>query len=265
MNESKIKIEEEEKTLKPSSIQLFQSTIAKIAVAQICQSIGFTGSQTSALDSFSNIATRYLETLAKSASLNANSCGRTECNLFDVIKGIEDMNSVKGFVGATNMKKSLLKSGVLKEIRSFVRIVDEIPFAKPIPRRNLKKSLVLSRVHDQVQRFSHIPTWLPCLPDVSTYKKIQKEERIGFNEEEKDKGVVVVDCNVEKSVNVVEKKESSFLPVKRPKVKFKFGLNSDLGVNVELGTRNGVCRGGKRVSCHDLSEEEDIKSFKRRR
>ncbi|KAF5188424.1 Transcription initiation factor tfiid subunit [Thalictrum thalictroides] len=263
MNGSKIKEEEEEeKTLKPSSIQLFQSTIAKISVAQICQSIGFTSFQTSALESFSNIATRYLETLAKSASLSANSSGRTECNLFDVIQAIEDMNSIRGFVGATNMKKSLLKSGVLKEIRSFVRFVDEIPFAKPIPRRNLKKSLVLSRVEDQVQRFSHIPAWLPSLPDVSTYKKIQKEERIGFNEVEKDRGVV--DCSVEKNVNV-EKKESFFLPVKRPKVKFKFGLNSNLGVNVELGTRNGVCRGGKRVSCHDLSEEDDIKSFKRKR
>ncbi|KAF9587446.1 hypothetical protein IFM89_002627 [Coptis chinensis] len=123
---------------------------------------------------------------------------------------------------------------------------------------------------DQVLRFSHFPTWVPRLPDISTYKdvdvKVCREEMFGVVVEEKNVCDCLVDGNVERKRVNVEKKKKELLPVKRPKVKFKFGMDLALGVNnVELRMRNGVCRGGKRVSCHNLSEEEDIMSFKRRR
>ncbi|KAL5731471.1 hypothetical protein ACHQM5_004195 [Ranunculus cassubicifolius] len=227
---------------------LFQSTIAKISVAQICQSIGFNGSQSSALEALSNIAIRYLQSLAKSAAKTANSSGRSQCNVFDIVSGLEDLGIVQGFNGATNLKKFGLKSGVLRDVMRFVGSIDEIPFAKPIPRRIFVKRSIFSKGDVQGETFSHIPHWLPSLPDPSTYKNVGiriKEKKIGFQEEMSDIQVMDVSSvnrNVDKIVGI-----KSILPGKRPKVKFKFGLDSaSVGGNVELGMRNGTCRGGKK-------------------
>ncbi|KAF8398583.1 hypothetical protein HHK36_017514 [Tetracentron sinense] len=263
----------EEQTTSPS---ISSAVITRVAVAQICQSIGFTSSQRSALDALTNIAKNYLQTLAKSASSNANSCGRTESNLFDVIHAIEDLRSIQGFHGASEVNQSLLNSGVLREIISFVRSVDEIPFAKPIPRNNSAKNYSLSRFSikskqgvKQNRPFSHIPPWLPVLPGPSTYKtagiRVSRDDRSSYCEEEQD-GVINQIVNrpaaAEKKNMIWEEKRD--LPVERPRVRFKLGLGLGLGFGGEVGLRNGVCRGGKRVSLHNRSDE-DGKRFKRRR
>ncbi|XP_043687961.1 transcription initiation factor TFIID subunit 8-like [Telopea speciosissima] len=225
---------------------LFRVAISKVAVAQICQSVGFTGSQHSALEALSDIATKYLEALAKSASSNANSSGRTECNLFDVIHAIEDMNSGQGFRGASDVKKSLLDSAIIRDVMSFVSWVDEIPFAKPIPRSNAGKRSHISRClseprksYYQNSEFSHIPPWLPAFPDPSTYKngevRVRREEERGGNEEENDcetnRVVDVERCGLEKG-NDGEEKEKRILPAERPKVRFK----------MELAIGHDICR-----------------------
>ncbi|KAJ4975404.1 hypothetical protein NE237_000510 [Protea cynaroides] len=235
---------------------LFRKAISKIAVAQICQSVGFTGSQQSAHEALSDIATRYMEALAKSASSNANSCGRTECNIFDVIHAIEDMSSVQGFRGASDINKSLLDSDIIKDLISFVRWVDEIPFAKPIPCSNAGKRSRISRCLseprescDQNKEFSHISPWLPAFPDPSTYKngvvEARREEGSSGNEEEHDRDinriVDVQECGCENRNNSEEEKR--VLPIKRPKVRFKLELGFELGV--EVGLRRGIFRGGK--------------------
>ncbi|XP_042520661.1 transcription initiation factor TFIID subunit 8 [Macadamia integrifolia] len=231
---------DERETRAPS---LFKGAISKIAVAQICQYVGFTGSQHSALEALSDIATRYMEALAKSASSKANSCCRTECNLYDVIHGIEVMNSVQGFPGASEINKSLLDSAIIKDIMSFVSWVDEIPFAKPIPRSNKGKRSRVSQClsepkegYDQNRGFSHIPSWLPALPDPSTYKNSEAGVRREEKNDWETNGVVDVDgYGCEKGNDLEEEKR--VLPIERAKVRFK----------MELGLRNGICRGNNKV------------------
>ncbi|KAF6172297.1 hypothetical protein GIB67_024919 [Kingdonia uniflora] len=218
----------------PSSTEIFNASITKIAMAQICQSIGFTTSQQSALESLSNIATRYLQTLAKQASLSANTSGRTQCNLFDVIYAIEDMSSIQGFKGVSNLNRSLFKSGALLDIKNFVSSIEEIPFAKPIPRRHSAKESDISRKLGKCEQVRtrigpHIPIWVPRFPDLSTYK----EETNSIVREIESEKVLLLP---------IERSEMALLlPIERAKVKFKL--------------RNGACRGGKRVYL-DSEEKE---------
>ncbi|CAN1170634.1 Transcription initiation factor TFIID subunit 8 [Linum perenne] len=68
----------------------------------------------------------------------------------------------------------LLKSGVLKDVKRFVNTVDEIPFAKPIPRainRCEESGPGLAVVE---ARGKHIPDWLPAFPDKCTYMEETK-------------------------------------------------------------------------------------------
>lgn len=143
----------------------------------------------------------------------------------------------------------------------FVDSIDEIPFAKPIPRRELCKRFDFLKRGCEDMRFKHVPHWLPGFPDPNTYKDVKS---VVCEEEKKDE-LMLVECIVEKS-NVGMIKKKSFLPVEREKVKFTLGVNTAIeGANVELGTKNGVCRGGKRVSWCKASEEEEIERHKRRR
>ncbi|OIS98234.1 transcription initiation factor tfiid subunit 8 [Nicotiana attenuata] len=69
----------------------FGRAISRIAVAQICESIGFESFNESALESLADVAIKYIIDLGKTASSGANLAGRTQCNVFDVIQGLEDM------------------------------------------------------------------------------------------------------------------------------------------------------------------------------
>ncbi|KAK6933152.1 Bromodomain associated domain [Dillenia turbinata] len=85
----------------------FYESNAKIAVAQICQSIGFKSSQISALETLSDVAHRYIEALVRIAILAANSAGRTQSNLLDIVSAMEALNSPQGLRSAWNVKQSL--------------------------------------------------------------------------------------------------------------------------------------------------------------
>ncbi|KAK9920968.1 hypothetical protein M0R45_029502 [Rubus argutus] len=66
----------------------FGRAVSKVAVAQICESVGFQGFKESALDSLADIAIRYLRDLGKMANYYANLAGRTESNVFDIVRGV---------------------------------------------------------------------------------------------------------------------------------------------------------------------------------
>ncbi|KAK6933813.1 Bromodomain associated domain [Dillenia turbinata] len=93
----------------------FYKSIAKIAVAQICQSIGFKSSQISALETFSDVGGRYMEALAGIAVSAANFAGRTQSNLFDVVFAMEVLNSPQGFRSAWNVNQFFMKSKTLED------------------------------------------------------------------------------------------------------------------------------------------------------
>lgn len=165
--------------------------IAKIAVAQICESVGFegyqqqqqpsssssndfTGFQTfqhSTLDVLSEVAIRYILDLGKTAHFYANLAGRTQCNALDVVQGLEDLVSLQGFSGASDVDRSLAESGTLKEIMQYVES-EEIPFARDVTnfpvvksRRQTPSFLQIGETPDG----EHIPAWLPAFPDKHTY------------------------------------------------------------------------------------------------
>ncbi|RVW31432.1 Transcription initiation factor TFIID subunit 8 [Vitis vinifera] len=111
----------------------FPQAIAKIAVAQICESAGFQGFQQSALETLSEVVVRYIRELGKTAHTYANSACRTECNIFDIIQGLEDLASLQGFSGASDSDHCLAGSGTVREIVQYVSEAEEIPFAHSVP------------------------------------------------------------------------------------------------------------------------------------
>ncbi|KAG9130086.1 hypothetical protein Leryth_012835 [Lithospermum erythrorhizon] len=126
----------------------FVNGVVKVAVAQICESIGFQGFQSSALATLSDIAVRYVRDIGKCASSSANLAGRSECNVFDVLHGLEDLSSNQGFSGESSVGRCLLASGAVKEVVRFVGGTEEIPFAYAVPefpvvrKRKLENSFV---------------------------------------------------------------------------------------------------------------------------
>ena len=112
----------------------FGRAVSKLAVAQICEGAGFHGVKESALDAFADIAIRYLVDLGKMANFYANLARRSECNVFDVIQGLEDLELTHGFPGASESSQWLGGSGTVRDIVNFVDSGEEIPFAHPIPK-----------------------------------------------------------------------------------------------------------------------------------
>ncbi|XP_068656841.1 transcription initiation factor TFIID subunit 8-like [Aristolochia californica] len=151
----------------------FGRAIARIAVAQICETVGFQGFQQSALEALSDIAIRYLRDLGKTAHFYANLAGRTDCNVFDIIGGLEDLvGPTQGFSGASDVNHWLLGSGTVREITEYVRCAEETPFVRPIPRFPVLRAIKTAPSFSQLGEAppaKHIPDWLPALPDPHTY------------------------------------------------------------------------------------------------
>ncbi|KAJ6381742.1 hypothetical protein OIU77_030419 [Salix suchowensis] len=151
----------------------FGRAVSRMAVAQICESVGFHGFKESALDSLNDITIRYLCDLGKIASFYANLSGRTQCNLFDIVRSFEDVvGASQGFLGASISGNCLVNSGTIKEIIDFTGSNDEIPFAQPVPRFpviRVRKLIPSFESMSEAPPGKHIPAWLPALPDPHTY------------------------------------------------------------------------------------------------
>ncbi|GAB2279909.1 hypothetical protein Dimus_014544 [Dionaea muscipula] len=164
-------------TIKHSREEEFFRAVARIAVAQICECEGFQCIQQSALESLADLAVRYVKEAGKRASFYAELAGRTECSVFDLIRGLEDLGSTQGLAGAFDVRRCVASSGVVREISQYISLVEEIPFAHSLP------GLPVSRVCKLPPSFSvigeeppedHIPPWLPAYPDQSTYADMKE-------------------------------------------------------------------------------------------
>lgn len=150
----------------------FGRAIAKVAVTQICERIGFESCNDSALEALADLAIRFVKDLGKVSIFYTNVANRTECNVFDIIQGLEDLSSSIGFPGGSERSSSLLGSGSVKEIMEYVKVVEEVPFAQPVPRFPVVKSRKLTPSFVQMgetPEFKHVPDWLPAFPDPHTY------------------------------------------------------------------------------------------------
>ncbi|KAG7028031.1 Transcription initiation factor TFIID subunit 8, partial [Cucurbita argyrosperma subsp. argyrosperma] len=150
----------------------FGREVSRIAVAQICNSAGFQRFKESALDALVDIAIKYLRHLGKIAAFYANLAGRIECNVFDIIRGLEELESSQGFQEAWEPIQCLANSGSVKNIVRYVNSVEEIPFAHPLPcfpvirnRRAIPSFLQIG----ETPPGKHIADWLPAFPDAHTY------------------------------------------------------------------------------------------------
>ncbi|KAL5076206.1 hypothetical protein RYX36_015190 [Vicia faba] len=253
----------------------FSFNIAKTAVSQICQSVGYKRTKYDALEALTNVTTKYLEAIATSAASFANASNRTEPNLFDLINGIHDMCSVRGVPGGSKMHSSnLLSSGALKDIMSFVKFSTEVPFSKPIPSKNAHRiqnpevttdsGTSTCCLKEAKPKGLHIPSWLPDFPKESLYKKSEgvvllHERKCG--EKLWEHSLAMEDCtgNKEenngmlKSTNINKKEEKDTvteLAMGRFRVKFKIGKKEEkqIGLGMNMNMMNGVCKGRKRVS-----------------
>lgn len=150
----------------------FGRAISKIAVAQICESVGFESFNESALDALADIAVRYLRDLGRSASFHTNLAGRTESNVFDIIRGLEDLGASTGFSGASEESVCVAESGTVRGIIEYVESAEEVPFVQPVPNFPIvrKPSGIPSFVQmGETPAFKHVPVWLPAFPDPHTY------------------------------------------------------------------------------------------------
>ncbi|KAA8518722.1 hypothetical protein F0562_016504 [Nyssa sinensis] len=158
-------------TSKRAGADEFGRAVLKIAVAQICESVGFQNFNMSGVEALAGIAVRYLRDLGKTASFYAHLAGRTECNVFDVIQGLEDLGLSKGFLGAGDVSHCLMAS-VVREIFDYVELAEEIPFAQSVPHFPVKQNRRMTPSFVQmgeVPASKHIPAWLPAFPDPHTY------------------------------------------------------------------------------------------------
>ncbi|KAJ8537767.1 hypothetical protein K7X08_014307 [Anisodus acutangulus] len=150
----------------------FGRAVSRTAVAQICESIGFEIFNESALESLADIAIKYILDLGKTASSSANLAGRTQCNVFDIIQGLEDMCASTGFLRASEVNRCGLNSGIISEMVGYVESAEEIPFSQPLPRFPVVKHPRLIPSFSQINEtpaFKHVPPWLPAFPDQHTY------------------------------------------------------------------------------------------------
>lgn len=166
-------------TQRKSGGEDFAQSAAKVAVAQVCEREGFQTFQLSALETLSDVALRYIHNIGKAANCYANLAGRRECNVFDVIQGLEDLSSVQGFSGASDVDHCLANSGTVREIVQYCGEADDVPFAHAIPQfpvvkqRNQTPSFLQA---DEEPPEEHIPAWLPVFPEPHTYAQLLAHE-----------------------------------------------------------------------------------------
>ncbi|KAK6284180.1 hypothetical protein POUND7_003132 [Theobroma cacao] len=198
----------------------FSFNITKVAVSQICKSVGFRRSQVSALETLTLVATKYLEALGKSAVSFSNAASRSQSNLLDLTNAIHDLSLRAGFTGASTLYDSncLLKSTVLEGLSCFVRSTDEIPFAKPIERAKEREREGVKASPGNLQRGAHVPEWLPGFPHMGSNEKSKKRVN---GEELWENSSSVLGCQID----VLEDKRNGGngckLAKKRTRVKFR--------------------------------------------
>lgn len=161
----------------------FFSTVIRIAVSQICKSVGFKAVQISAIELLTDLAIRHLWSIGRSAVSFANASNRTEPNIFDLVNALNDLNLATGFTGACNLHKDdcpVLSSSTVSSLIHFVECSPEIPFARPIrPLSSGNSSLSAVLNNASVMEFrtglEHVARWLPEFPDSSSFKESRGE------------------------------------------------------------------------------------------
>ncbi|ESQ53691.1 hypothetical protein EUTSA_v10025569mg [Eutrema salsugineum] len=156
----------------------FSHAAAKVAVAQVCESVGYEHFKDPALETLAGFAVQYITQLGKTATFFANLTGRSQCNVFDIVLALDDLTgNVDERISSESCSAG--RSVKLREIIDFVNSSEEIPFLQPLPRfpvavsdTSRNKMMIPSFVEiGETPPGKHIPLWLPAFPDPHTYKE----------------------------------------------------------------------------------------------
>ncbi|KAJ0230978.1 hypothetical protein HA466_0302990 [Hirschfeldia incana] len=217
----------------------FSFSLTRVAVSQICLSVGYTSTDTSStLNTLTLITTKFLQSIAELAASFSNSANRTEANLFDIINGLQDtaLATSDCFPGGSTLHNTeshcLIKSAVLRSLSDFVAYAYEIPFAKPLPR--LETSGLYGGDSTRAARsreMKSIPAWLPPFPDSSLYlERSYTKERSDHLWENSDsvigRGALVESTS---GVESFRGRSGGRLPMRRASVRFKVGRDCSNG------------------------------------
>ncbi|CAH8254109.1 unnamed protein product [Arabidopsis lyrata] len=252
---SKLKLEESSDQ-SPATTAEFSFSLTKIAVSQICRSVGYIATDTSALNTLTLTTTKFLQSLAELASSFSNTANRTEVNLFDIVNGLQDiaLSTSDCFPGGSTVhdieSHCLIKSAVLRNLSDFVAYAPEIPFAKPLPRRERDGSLGGDLDQAPVTRsveVKSVPAWLPPFPDASLCSERCIKDRPDHLWENSDSVI-----GREILPESLQSKIGGRLPVRRERVRFKmdqrdWSNSGDTRLERWRDNRDGESDGGVEV------------------
>ncbi|KAK9664809.1 hypothetical protein RND81_14G070100 [Saponaria officinalis] len=230
----------------PTTPSQFTHSLSKTSVALILHSTGFKSATSAALETLTRVATLFLRHLASSPSSSSNP------TLNDVVSAIDDLNFPLDFS--------------LPQLARFLATSDHLPFPRRVPRPEGSLLTPPAVVSDGGCRGAEVPLWLPAFPKVSddnscvrscdvnssndghddeeeklNVKEVYWEERCGL-----PTPVVVKEMSKEKVIRKTKRgRERMMVCGRRERVKFRLGIRKKVN---DLELKNGVCRGGKRIS-----------------
>ncbi|CAN7093589.1 unnamed protein product [Brassica rapa subsp. narinosa] len=225
----------------------FSFSLTRVAVSQICLSVGYTSTDTSStLNTLTLITTKFLQSIAELAASFSNSANRTEANLFDIVNGLHDtaLSTSDCFPGGSTLHNTeslcLIKSAVLRNLSDFVASAFEIPFAKPLPRLEISGSYGGDSTRTAPSpEMRSIPAWLPPFPDSSLYRERYAKERSDRLWENSD-SVIGRETFAEASgVESCRGRSGGRLPLRRASVRFK--------VERDWSNGGGSCKSNTRL------------------
>ncbi|KAG8468816.1 hypothetical protein KFE25_007334 [Diacronema lutheri] len=134
--------------------------LLRVALAQICQGVGFVRAQGAACELLVDVVLKYVDTIGLVARDAAELAGRTEANFVDVHTALSELDaSVSG-------------------LTDFAREADEVPCARAVPTFPVKRKRILITPDDERTdadqaaldpAAAHVPSWFPPFPDKATY------------------------------------------------------------------------------------------------
>lgn len=128
----------------------YKRQIGKLAVAQLCQIMGFSSISSQALDTLEEVARLLIEKVAERAKLIAEHSNRTECNFQDILQALEVISC---------SQDNILAYLSQHQEFSFAREI-KFPSASARPKGNIKK----------IEYYNgNIPNFLPRFPPSHTY------------------------------------------------------------------------------------------------
>ncbi|KAE8666252.1 Aminopeptidase-like protein AC3.5 [Hibiscus syriacus] len=211
----------------------------------------------------------------------ANLAGRTECNLFDITRPLDELGASHGFPSASEIGNCLVGFGTVRKIIEFVDSKEEIPFVQPVPKFLVvrDRKLIPSFEHmNENPPSKHIPSRLPAFPDPRTYihtpmwneresklcadkieqaRQQRKSERALLRLQQRLAFASVIEA-MKGGLSNESDGEKMLLPEKRVSVRFNFRTGKKiLGELLELCLQK---KGKRRATTFLRNEERDDKN-----